>query len=182
MRQRVMIAMAIASPKLLIADEPTTALDVTIQAQILDLLDQLRQEFGMAMILITHDMGVIARTAERVLVMYAGRVAEGRAGEVGVQVGGSSLYGGPVRAFRVSATLAPTCTQSPEWCRARACCPLVADSARVAPAPSQSAIVPSPPAINIGNGHSAACLVHTGFELSETGRTPEARGPAEPAP
>jgi oligopeptide/dipeptide ABC transporter ATP-binding protein len=77
LRQRVMIAMALAcSPKLLIADEPTTALDVTIQAQILDLLDRLRQELQMSVILITHDMGVIAERADRVLVMYAGRIAE----------------------------------------------------------------------------------------------------------
>ena len=75
--QRVMIAMAIASnPRLLIADEPTTALDVTIQAQILDLLMDLRDEFGMAIMIITHNMGVIAETADRVLVMYAGRVIE----------------------------------------------------------------------------------------------------------
>jgi peptide/nickel transport system ATP-binding protein len=77
MRQRVMIAMAIAcGPKLLIADEPTTALDVTIQAQILELMKQLQASSGMALIIITHDLGVVAETADRVAVMYAGRKAE----------------------------------------------------------------------------------------------------------
>ncbi len=79
MNQRVMIAMAIAcNPKLLIADEPTTALDVTIQAQILELLVELQRERGMAMVLITHDMGVVAETARRVTVMYAGQQVEQR--------------------------------------------------------------------------------------------------------
>ena len=77
MSQRVMIAMALACrPKLLIADEPTTALDVTIQAQILDLLVSLRRQTGMALVLITHDMGVVAETADRVIVQYAGRQIE----------------------------------------------------------------------------------------------------------
>jgi dipeptide transport system ATP-binding protein len=77
MNQRVMIAMAIAcNPRLLIADEPTTALDVTIQAQILDLLVGLQKDRGMALVLITHDMGVVAETAERVMVMYAGQQVE----------------------------------------------------------------------------------------------------------
>ena len=77
LRQRVMIAMALAcEPKLLIADEPTTALDVTIQAQILSLLDSLKREFKMAILLITHDMGVIAGRADRVAVMYAGKIVE----------------------------------------------------------------------------------------------------------
>jgi peptide/nickel transport system ATP-binding protein len=77
MRQRVMIAMALScNPALLIADEPTTALDVTIQAQILELLERLRDDHGSAIVLITHDMGVVADIAERVAVMYAGRVVE----------------------------------------------------------------------------------------------------------
>jgi oligopeptide transport system ATP-binding protein len=77
MRQRVMIAMALAcNPKLLIADEPTTALDVTIQAQILDLMMQLNQDVGTAIVLITHDLGVVAEVCERVVVMYAGQIVE----------------------------------------------------------------------------------------------------------
>jgi oligopeptide transport system ATP-binding protein len=88
MRQRVMIAIALScSPRLLIADEPTTALDVTIQAQILDLLDELRQEHEMAMILITHDMGVVAEVCDDVAIMYAGQIVE--------QAGGFELFEHP---------------------------------------------------------------------------------------
>jgi oligopeptide transport system ATP-binding protein len=77
MRQRVMIAMAIScEPKLLIADEPTTALDVTVQAQILELLSRLKRELGMALIVITHDLGIVAGVTDRVLIMYAGRIVE----------------------------------------------------------------------------------------------------------
>ncbi|WP_433871367.1 ABC transporter ATP-binding protein [Saccharopolyspora sp. CA-218241] len=77
MRQRAMIAMSLAlDPELLIADEPTTALDVTVQAQIMDLLDELRRDRGMGLILITHDLGVVAEVADRIVVMYAGRIVE----------------------------------------------------------------------------------------------------------
>jgi oligopeptide/dipeptide ABC transporter ATP-binding protein len=77
MRQRVMIAMALAChPKLMIADEPTTALDVTIQAQILDLMNQLKEETGASILFITHDLGVISEMAQKVAVMYAGKIVE----------------------------------------------------------------------------------------------------------
>src|SRR5262249_49935155 len=77
LRQRIMIAMALmCGPDLLIADEPTTALDVTIQAQVLALLKELQQELGLAVILVTHDLGVVSRVADRVLVMYAGEAVE----------------------------------------------------------------------------------------------------------
>jgi len=83
MRQRVMIAMAMScNPKLLLADEPTTALDVTIQAQILDLISSLKQKNNMAVILITHDLGVVAQAAQKVAVMYAGKIVESSAVEV----------------------------------------------------------------------------------------------------
>ena len=96
MRQRVMIAMALAcSPRIIIADEPTTALDVTIQAQILDLLRQLKDKINSSIMLITHDLGVIAEMADYVVVMYAGRVVEKRHGGRNFRTSGSSLYHRP---------------------------------------------------------------------------------------
>ena len=98
MSQRVMIAMALACrPKLLIADEPTTALDVTIQAQILDLLLALRRENGMGLVLITHDMGVVAETAGRVIVQYAGQQVEANDTREPLRRSASSLYCSPAR-------------------------------------------------------------------------------------
>src|SRR5262245_44424358 len=94
MRQRVMIAMALAcNPRLLIADEPTTALDVTIQAQILELMRALRSELGTAIILITHDLGVIAELADEVIVMYAGQVVEG--------CSAAALFAGPHHPYTI---------------------------------------------------------------------------------
>jgi peptide/nickel transport system ATP-binding protein len=94
MRQRVMIAMALCcKPDVMIADEPTTALDVTIQAQILSLITRLKEEIGMAVILITHDLGVIAETAQRVAVMYAGRVVE--------QAAVNALFASPMHPYTV---------------------------------------------------------------------------------
>src|SRR5690554_1384037 len=92
MRQRVMIAMALSNqPRLLIADEPTTALDVTVQIQVLDILDELRREENLAVVLITHDMGVVARLAHRVIVVYAGTIVEeGAAEDVLMQIGRAS--------------------------------------------------------------------------------------------
>ncbi len=98
MRQRVMIAMALAcNPKLLIADEPTTALDVTIQAQILDLMADLKKRVGAAIILITHDLGVVAEIAERVMVMYAGRKVEEAPVADAVPRAAPPLHAGPAR-------------------------------------------------------------------------------------
>jgi oligopeptide transport system ATP-binding protein len=94
MRQRVMIAMALAcNPKVLIADEPTTALDVTIQAQILDLMMHLNREFGTAIVLITHDLGVVAEICERVMVMYAGQIIESGAAK--------DLFGNPQHPYTI---------------------------------------------------------------------------------
>ena len=120
MNQRVMIAMAIAcNPLLLIADEPTTALDVTIQKQILDLLISLQRERGMALVLITHDMAVVAETAHRVMVMYAGQMVEEAQTARSVRRTASSLYGGAAgRLAGARARIGSGCPRSPASCRA----------------------------------------------------------------
>ena len=158
-RQRVMLAIAlVCRPRVLIADEPTTALDVTIQAQILDLLLDLRDEFGMAIMLITHNMGVIAETADRVIVMYAGRIVE----EAPV----ARLFDDPrhpytrgllacvpslsierERLIAIPGTL-PEPARRPPGCR-------FAPRCRYTIAACTTAI---PPLLDQGDGHTAACI------------------------
>jgi oligopeptide/dipeptide ABC transporter ATP-binding protein len=163
LRQRVMIAMAlVCSPKLLIADEPTTALDVTIQAQILDLIDRLRQELQMAVILITHDMGVIAQRADRVLVMYAGRIAEStntrelfmamrHPYSEALLASVSKLDQDPsVRLVSISG-LPPDLSQPISHCRFAARCRYAQDDCRESDPPLA-------PAANSGPDHLAACF------------------------
>ena len=119
MRQRAMIAMALAcGPQLLIADEPTTALDVTIQAQILDLMRGLRRDTGTAIILITHDLGVVAEMADDVAVMYAGQIVERAPVREPVRAARASLHGRPAGLDPASST------RSASACpRSRAACP-----------------------------------------------------------
>ena len=158
MRQRVMIAMALANdPELLIADEPTTALDVTIQAQILSLVRRLQEESGTAMILITHDLGVVAEAADEVAVMYAGRVVEsGLVGDVfadpqhpytiGLMGSVPSLGRRQGRLATIRGTV-PSAELMPNGCRFAPRCPF--SDARCAEDP--------PPLIDIKPGHKARC-------------------------
>lgn len=163
MRQRVMIAMALAcDPKLLIADEPTTALDVTIQAQILDIVRALSGRLGMATILITHDLGVVAEMAERVLVMYAGRKVEEApvrsllrsprhpytAGLLGaVPKLGSSVSGAPVPKLAEIKGTVPSLREPIVGCAFAPRCTLAYDRCRVE----------APPLEMVGDGHVSAC-------------------------
>jgi peptide/nickel transport system ATP-binding protein len=159
MRQRVMIAMALANdPALIIADEPTTALDVTIQAQILALVANLQAETGTSMILITHDLGVVAEVADEVMVMYAGRVVE--SGPV------KALFDDPQHPYTLGlmgsmpsigprdgrlATIngrVPTPAEMPEGCRFAGRCPFVLSACRES----------RPPLQEISPGHFAACI------------------------
>ena len=164
MRQRVMIAMALScEPELLIADEPTTALDVTIQAQILDLLDDLKARLGMAIMLITHAMGVVAETAQRVVVMYAGKVVE----EASVE----RLFAEPLHPYtqglirsipridraathktRLEAIggTVPRLLDPPPGCR-------FAPRCRFAGAACTAA---TPPLVEVRPGHKVACVLH----------------------
>jgi peptide/nickel transport system ATP-binding protein len=169
MRQRVMIAMALAcNPRLLIADEPTTALDVTIQAQILDLMADLKNKIGAAIVLITHDLGVVAEVAERVMVMYAGRkVEEAPVGELfahplhpytqgllgAVPKLGASLQGHTSRLKEIPG-LVPSLKQKIKGCVFASRCPLAKEPCHeIAPAMQ-----------NKGQGHLVAC--HFAGELA----------------
>jgi len=168
MRQRVMIAMALScDPRLLIADEPTTALDVTIQAQILELLDSLQKRLGMAMILITHDLGVVAEQAERVIVMYAGRVVEHGPVERVLTapvhpytrglLASQPEFGARGQALRTIPGIVPRLTALPRGCRFRDRCELAE------PVCAETDPVLSP----VGENHGAACLVTTRRERGE---------------
>ena len=168
MKQRVMLAMAIACrPELLIADEPTTALDVTIQAQIMELLRSLQQEFGMAILLITHDLGVVAHFAERVLVMYAGKIVE--RGSV------RDIFKRPAHPYtRALLGALPDPAQPARRLEAipgRVPSPLLLPPGCAFCARCKHAFEPCPrelPALfQIGSGHEAACFLHgTGRSLT----------------
>jgi oligopeptide/dipeptide ABC transporter ATP-binding protein len=174
MRQRVMIAMAlICHPQILIADEPTTALDVTIQAQILELLDRLQQQLGMAVLLITHDLGVVAGSADRVVVMYAGQVVETAPTEALFARPGhpytEGLMASIPRLDRPRARLhsipgsVPAATAWPAGCRFHPRCPYAWDKCRVE----------EPPLLETGTaGQSARCWL-----VTEPARRTESKAP-----
>ena len=164
MRQRIMIAIALAcSPRLLIADEPTTALDVTIQAQILDLLSDLRERTGVAMILITHDFAVVAESADRMMVMYAGRkVEEGAVEDIltgprhpytrgllqavpKLESGFDASSGGKLAEIP---GVVPLLSSPPQGCPFEPRCPIAVPMCRRE----------TPRLVDYGNGHKAACI------------------------
>jgi oligopeptide transport system ATP-binding protein len=162
MRQRVMIAMAIAcDPKILIADEPTTALDVTVQAQILSLLQELQRERGMAIVLITHDLGVVARMADEVAVMYAGQIVEkGTVDDLFYRPAHPYLLGlqqsMPHRDERGRARLEPIEGSPPDLFSPPPGCPYFDRC----PSAMRACARNDPPAWEVAPGHTARCWLH----------------------
>ncbi|WP_347268435.1 ABC transporter ATP-binding protein [Paracoccus sp. (in: a-proteobacteria)] len=166
MRQRVMIAMALScEPRLLIADEPTTALDVTVQAQIFGLLDELRARTGTAIMLITHDMGAVAEMADKVAVMYAGRVIERGPADAVLDHPGHPYTRGLLASIpRVDADpdadlpeipgIVPALTDLGQGCAFAPRCPLATEACRAA----------QPAHVTLSPGHSAACIHMTTSE------------------
>ena len=162
LRQRVMIAMAVAGdPALVVADEPTTALDVTVQAQVLALLRRLRDDVGCSVLLITHDLGVAAQVADRVAVMYAGRLAEIGPTEavlrepshpytVGLMRSRLSLHTDRTRPVQALPGSAPDPADLPKGCAFAPRCPLVHDECRQ--------VLPDPVAVGADDSHRRACL------------------------
>jgi peptide/nickel transport system ATP-binding protein len=160
MRQRVVIAMALAcNPALLIADEPTTALDVTIQAQILELIRDLQREMHMSVILITHDLGVVAENCDDVVVMYAGRIAErGSVTQIfdnprhpytrGLLASVPRLEQAPKTHLKTIEGLVPGLNEMPRGCRFQNRCPMVIEACRAE----------QPPLEQVEPGHVAACI------------------------
>jgi oligopeptide/dipeptide ABC transporter ATP-binding protein len=189
LRQRVMIAMALAcDPKLLIADEPTTALDVTIQLQILDLIDRLRRELSMAVLLITHDMGVIADRADRVQVMYAAKIIE-RGGTANVFMQTRHPYTQALMASVPRPGLDPTVrllsiggsppdlAAPPEGCRFAPRCRYVQDDCRVAPPPLERA-----DESNADENHQAACFHQVAGPIEAPTTDPSPAKPRQSVP
>lgn len=166
MRQRAMIAMALStSPRLLIADEPTTALDVTIQAQVIDLMKDLVAEYGMGIIFITHDLGVIAQTADRVAVMYLGRLAEQGSVRDVIRQPAHPYTRGLLNALPkledLDAPLTPVPGDIPSPLERPPGC-VFHTRCSVAESRCQQAI---PPMVDISDGHRAACFVTAGQGL-----------------
>ena len=162
LRQRAMMALALAAePSLLIADEPTTALDVTVQAEVLDLLRELRKTFGLSLLLITHDLGVVAEMADRVAVMYAGRIVE-HATVADLFRAPAHPYTRGLLASIPAAAPASGSSRFPAPCRRSDAFPRAARSRRAAPIASSPATRRCPRSLPVaGDGHDVRCYLHS---------------------